>query len=81
MPQRHGRCFERMATSEDEAHHSIERIVAGLVRKVTSDHFGSRLGELREMIESLWSTHGLELNVVFSGAVLNELLNVFHHDS
>ena len=46
-----------------------------LVRKVTSDHSGSRLGELREMIESLLSTYGLELNV-FSGAV-----NVFHHDS
>ena len=45
-----------------------------LVRKVTSDHSGSRLGELREMIESLLSTYGLELNV-FSGAV-----NVFHHD-
>jgi hypothetical protein len=46
-----------------------------LVRKVTSDHSGSRLGELREMIESLLSTYGLELNV-FSGAV-----SVFHHDS
>jgi hypothetical protein len=46
-----------------------------LVRKVTSDHSGSRLGELREMIESLLSTYGLELNV-FGGAV-----NVFHHDS
>jgi vacuolar protein sorting-associated protein 8 len=46
-----------------------------LVRKVTSDHSGSRLGELREMIESLLSTYGLELNV-FSGAV-----NVFHYDS
>ena len=45
-----------------------------LVRKVTSDHSGSRLGELREMIESLLSTYGLELNV-FSGAV-----NVYHHD-
>jgi hypothetical protein len=46
-----------------------------LVRKVTSDHSGSRLGELREMVESLLSTYGFELNV-FSGAV-----NVFHHDS
>ena len=46
-----------------------------LVRKVTSDHSGSRLGELREMVESLLSTYGLELNV-FNGAV-----NVFHHDS
>lgn len=46
-----------------------------LVRKVTSDHSGSRLGELREMVESLLSTYGFELNV-FSGAV-----NVFHHDA
>ncbi|KAL3919253.1 MAG: hypothetical protein SGILL_003847, partial [Bacillariaceae sp.] len=38
-----------------------------LVRKVTSDHSGSRLGELREMIESLLITYGLELDV-FSGA-------------
>jgi len=46
-----------------------------LVRKVTSDHSGSRLGELREMIESLLITYGLELSV-FGGAV-----NVFHYDS
>jgi hypothetical protein len=46
-----------------------------LVRKVTHDHSGSCLGELREMVESLLSTYGLELNV-FNGAV-----NVFHHDS
>ena len=46
-----------------------------LVRKVTSDHSGSRLGELREMIESLLITYGLELEV-FSGAV-----SVFHYDS
>ena len=46
-----------------------------LVRKVTSDHSGSRLGELREMVDSLLSTYGFELNV-FSGAI-----NVFHHDS
>lgn len=46
-----------------------------LVRKVTSDHSGSRLGELREMVESLLSTYGFEVNV-FSGAV-----NVFQHDS
>jgi hypothetical protein len=46
-----------------------------LVRKVTSDHSGSRLGELREMIESLLITYGLELDV-FRGAV-----RVFHVDS
>ena len=45
-----------------------------LVRKVTSDHSGSRLGELREMLDSLLSTYGFELKV-FSGAV-----NVFHQD-
>jgi vacuolar protein sorting-associated protein 8 len=45
-----------------------------LVRKVTSDHSGSRLGELREMMESLLSTYGFELRV-FSNAV-----NVYHHD-
>jgi vacuolar protein sorting-associated protein 8 len=46
-----------------------------LVRKVTSDHSGSRLGELREMIESLLLTYGLELDV-FGGAV-----SVFQYDS
>jgi hypothetical protein len=46
-----------------------------LVRKVTSDHSGSRLGEVREMIESLLSTYGQELDV-FGGAV-----SVFHYDS
>jgi len=45
-----------------------------LVRKVTSDHSGSRLGELREMLDSLLSTYGFELRV-FGGAV-----KVFHHD-
>ena len=38
-----------------------------LVRKVTTDHAGSRLGELREMVESLLSTYGHELTV-FTGA-------------
>eukprot|EP00934_Nitzschia_sp_Nitz4_P003429 Nitzschia sp. Nitz4//scaffold276_size25055//17209//22686//NITZ4_008343-RA/size25055-processed-gene-0.13-mRNA-1//-1//CDS//3329545331//3419//frame0 len=46
-----------------------------LVRKVTSDHSGSRLGELREMVESLLSTYGFDVNV-FSGAV-----NIFHDDT
>jgi len=46
-----------------------------LVRKVTSDHSGSRLGEVREMIESLLVTYGQELGV-FGGAV-----SVFHYDS
>lgn len=45
-----------------------------LVRKVTSDHSGSRLGELREMLDSLLSTYGFELKV-FNGAV-----KVFHQD-
>eukprot|EP00980_Cylindrotheca_fusiformis_P020099 scaffold7169_cov107-Cylindrotheca_fusiformis.AAC.8 len=46
-----------------------------LVRKVTSDHSGSRLGELREMIESLLATYGLELKV-FSRSV-----SIFKYDS
>ena len=46
-----------------------------LVRKVTSDHSGSRLGEVREMIESLLITYGQELGV-FGGAV-----SVFNYDS
>jgi len=46
-----------------------------LVRKVTSDHSGSRLGEVREMVESLLITYGQELDV-FGGAV-----SVFHYDS
>jgi len=46
-----------------------------LVRKVTSDHSGSRLGEVREMIESLLVTYGQELDV-FGGAV-----SVFRYDS
>ena len=39
-----------------------------LVRKVTTDNSGSRLGELREMILSLLRTYGQE-RAVFSGAV------------
>jgi hypothetical protein len=39
-----------------------------LVRKVTSDHSGSRLGELREMVESLLGTYGFERKV-FRSAV------------
>jgi hypothetical protein len=39
-----------------------------LVRKVTSDHSGSRLGELREMVESLLSTYGFELTVFGNAA-------------
>ena len=46
-----------------------------LVRKVTSDHSGSRLGEVREMIESLLTTYGQELDV-FGGAV-----SVYHYDT
>ena len=49
--------------------------LSDLVRKVTSDHSGSRLGELREMIESLLSTYGHELQV-FAGA-----MNVFQQDA
>jgi hypothetical protein len=45
-----------------------------LVRKVTTDHSGSRLGELREMVESLLNTYGFELDV-FAGAA-----NVMHED-
>ena len=41
-----------------------------LVRKVTSDHSGSRLGELREMVESLLSTYGFELQVFSNAAEL-----------
>lgn len=45
-----------------------------LVRKVTSDHSGSRLGELREMVESLLGTYGFELKV-FEGAI-----TILHQD-
>ncbi|KAL7557061.1 hypothetical protein ACA910_009897 [Epithemia clementina (nom. ined.)] len=45
-----------------------------LVRKVTSDHSGSRLGELREMIMSLLGTYGFELNLFRNAS------NVFHED-
>ena len=45
-----------------------------LVRKVTSDHSGSRLGELREMIMSLLGTYGFELNLFRKAA------DVFHED-
>jgi hypothetical protein len=45
-----------------------------LVRKVTTDHSGSRLGELREMVESLLNTYGFELDV-FTGAA-----NAMHED-
>jgi hypothetical protein len=45
-----------------------------LVRKVTSDHSGSRLGELREMVESLLGTYGFELKV-FESAIA-----IFHQD-
>jgi len=41
-----------------------------LVRKVTSDHSGSRLGELREMVESLLSTYAFELQVFGNAAEL-----------
>jgi hypothetical protein len=46
-----------------------------LVRKVTSDHSSSRIGELREMVESLLATYGFELQV-FQSAV-----SVFHNDA
>lgn len=45
-----------------------------LVRKVTSDHSGSRLGELREMVESLLGTYGFELKV-FESAI-----TIFYQD-
>jgi hypothetical protein len=45
-----------------------------LVRKVTSDHSGSQIGELREMIESLLATYDFELKV-FKSAV-----TVFNHE-
>jgi hypothetical protein len=45
-----------------------------LVRKVTTDHSESRLGELREMVESLLNTYGFELDA-FTGAA-----HVMHED-
>jgi hypothetical protein len=48
--------------------------LADLVRKVTSDHSGSKIGELRELVESLLETYGIELQV-FRGAT-----SVFHSD-
>jgi len=58
---------------------TMQRLVSSvplpdLVRKVTTDHSGSRLGELREMVESLLSTYGHELDVC-KGAV-----HVMHDD-
>jgi vacuolar protein sorting-associated protein 8 len=48
--------------------------LSDLVRKLTSDHSGSRIGELRELIECLLTTFGFELNV-FQSAV-----SIFHAD-
>ena len=45
-----------------------------LVRKVTSDHSGSRLGELREMVMSLVGTYRFELTL------FNKAADVFHED-
>lgn len=48
--------------------------LADLVRKVTSDHSGSKIGELRELVENLLETYGIELQV-FLGAA-----SAFHND-
>ena len=48
--------------------------LSDLVRKVTKDHSGSQIGELREMVEGLLATYGFELRVV-KGAILS-----FHDD-
>lgn len=37
--------------------------LSDLVRKVTADHSGSRIGELREMVEGLLATYSFELKV------------------
>lgn len=39
-----------------------------LVRKITTDHAGSRLGEFREMIGSMLETYGFEVDVCESAA-------------
>jgi vacuolar protein sorting-associated protein 8 len=44
--------------------------LSDLVRKVTADHSGSQIGELREMVEGLLATYGFELKVV-KGAVMS----------
>jgi len=49
--------------------------LTALVRKVTADHSGSRIGELREMVEGLLATYGFELKV-FKGA-----MTVFQQDA
>lgn len=49
--------------------------LSDLVRKVTADHSGSRIGELREMVEGLLATYGFELKV-FKGA-----MTVFQQDT
>ena len=49
--------------------------LSDLVRKVTADHSGSRIGELREMVEGLLATYGYELKV-FKGA-----MTVFQQDA
>jgi vacuolar protein sorting-associated protein 8 len=60
-------------------HLTMERMVSSvplsdLVRKVTSDHSGSQIGELREMVQGLLATYGFELNV-FKSAI-----TAFHDD-
>jgi vacuolar protein sorting-associated protein 8 len=60
-------------------HLTMQRMVSSvplndLVRKISSDSSGSRLGEMREMIDSFIKTYGYELQV-FQGAS-----EVFHHD-
>ena len=60
-------------------HLTMQRMVSSvplndLVRKITADSSGSRLGDMREMIESFIGTYGFELRV-FEGAIA-----AFHQD-
>jgi len=73
----HARMMEQVLN--DLLRLTMQRMVSNvplldLVRKVTSDHSGSRLGELREMVMSLVGTYRFELNLFTKAA------DVFHED-
>ena len=58
---------------------TMERMVSNvalpdLVKKITTDHAGNRLGEFREMISTMLSTYGSELEVC------NSAVNVMNND-
>jgi len=73
----HARMMEQVLN--DLLRLTMQRMVSNvplldLVRKVTSDHSGSRLAELREMVMSLVGTYRFELNLFTKAA------DAFHED-